>query len=114
MGSHIKYDPVPPYELDDTASTQAQLTEDNLTIDETSTIGPDFTTTNIDIERDATERPRFGPFDSDDCLKCRAGKLTERDRCDYALKFVLFSVLGFCAATWIIAHYASLGHRGKD
>lgn len=98
MGSHSNYDPVPPYALDDLESTIPALSNDQRSIDATTTL------------TEATERPNIGDDEwieeqkqSDDqqqryCSKCNRefGHLSERMRCNYAIVFFILFLTAFC------------------
>jgi hypothetical protein len=117
MGSHSNYDPVPPYDLDDLESTIPALSNDQLSIDTTT------------APTEATERPNVGDAECFDeqkqskdqqqiryCSKCnrKFGRLTERERCNYAIVFLILSLTAFCICTSIVVSATIAIHRGKD
>jgi hypothetical protein len=110
MGSEpSKYDPVPPYDQDDLESTIPVLSNDQLSLDSTNAPTEATERGYTMNERTCGQQPESNVY----CSKCNrhCGRLTERERCNYAALFVLMSLVASCIITSISV---SAVHRGNN
>jgi hypothetical protein len=98
------YDPVPPYDLDDVeANAESTSRPSN---------PPQLLHTDDDVELHSEHEsnvvePRL------ERGRGRAGKLTERECCDYAFLYFKTAVAGIVMMTFFISLFAYLGKKGK-
>ncbi|KIW02283.1 uncharacterized protein PV09_06433 [Verruconis gallopava] len=115
MATFSKYDPVPPYDVDDIESTVPSMSNDRLSFDTTiaNTERPEHPNegnqNNNRIRSPFEEQQPLNDRPSDGrsnvyCSHCNRhyGRLTERERCNYALLFVLMSLVSVCICVSII------------
>jgi hypothetical protein len=114
MGSHqshqaqSKYDPVPPYDMDDVESSipaSDGFSIDTITADTPGTFTTDERNVEAQTEQEHTHS-RDQPVIY--CSKCNRhyGDLTERERCNYAVVFVVASLVTFIIVMSIIMRAA--------
>jgi len=96
------YDPVPPYDLDDI--------ESNAESDHHPPTQPN-TTSNVPNEVDGQREGDSNVVDPSSTRDHRPGKLTERERCDYAFLYFKTVVAGIVLMTLGISFFSFLGRK---
>ena len=118
MPSLPKYDPVPPYDMDDVESTVPSLANDRLSF-ETNTINTSSTARPEQDDHHNNSRRNPNEFEMSSrgrdeesnvlfCKHCnrRYGTLTEREKCNYAALFVFMSLFATCVMVSIVMSVA--------
>jgi len=109
MGS--RYDPVPPYEMEDVESTAPPLSNDQISMDTITQQDDQTEQQHIEDQEeqhsydyDVEQKRRIGR-----CSNChrRHGSLTQRESCRYAIVFLVLILTALCVMTYIVASAAA-------